>query len=99
DGQPIGVLPAPPDLGRQRFGSGDAEADRGKVAVPRAFEVEQRVVERGRGEEKSRPALLDGVEHRGGRRPALVEGRRGANPEGEGEAVAEAVSVEELGRR
>src|SRR5260370_849428 len=42
DGEAVGILPAPPDLGGKRFGGGNAMPDRREVAALRAFEVEDR---------------------------------------------------------
>src|SRR5712692_259762 len=95
DGQPIRFLPAPPNLGGQRLGGGDAVADRRQVAVARALEVEDRVVEGRRREEERRPALLDHVQHCRGCVPPRMEDARCAHPIRKCEVVAESVSVEE----
>src|SRR6266851_7577541 len=45
DRQAVRVLPSSPNLSGQRFGRGDAVADRFEVSVARPLEVEDRVVE------------------------------------------------------
>ena len=97
DGQPVGVVPAAPHVGRQRLGGRDAQPHRRQVAPLGARAAQHGVVERRYGEEQRRSEALDRLEDSVGDRAAAELHRRGAHPDGEGEAVAEPVGVEQLG--
>src|SRR5260370_38822189 len=66
DGEAVGILPAPPDLGGKRLGGGDAVPDRGEVAALCAFEVEDGVVEGWGREEQGRAPHLACLQYRWG---------------------------------
>ena len=98
DLQAEALLPAVEGVRRQGLGGGDAQANRVERAVGGVL-AHQAAVERRDRAEHRRAVLAQLGEDRLGARRARHEHRRGAEPEGEREAVAQAVGMEELGRR
>ena len=99
DGQAVGVVPAPPDLGRQRLGGRDAQPHRRQVPLGCLGGGQHGVVEGRDREQQARPVALDGVQDPVGGGPAVELDRGRPDPERERQAVAEAVGVEQLGGR
>src|SRR5258708_12336616 len=64
DGEAVGILPAPPDLGGKRLGGGDAVPDRREGAALFAFRVEDPVVSGWGRAGEGRAPPLDCFEHR-----------------------------------